>query len=552
MSAKRLPAKNKPISVIAFFAIIALIPISELVHQIVIGEYLQAIVIFLWFLAIFLLPVFLFKKNLKIYLLILSPIYLLIPLNLLYILTFNSAVSSDLTLLFLNTNRYEVMELLKHYYMPLILIGAIYLAILIFLYSRSPKVIASKLAFSISGISLVVVLLFPFLDIKHNSMTYYNTARTSFNNIFPTSILKGVNRYVHENRLIKSSKPYRDVFKFDAKQDSSVHNKQQVVILIIGESSRYDHWGINGYARNTSPRLSKRTNLISFNNVATGAYVTERSVPLILTGVGAVNFDEHVKRKGVFGVFDEAGFNTYFITDQPGDTGNIGVHALESQHQYHMMQDKHHDKDMNLLDTLNKIIRQPGDKKFIIIHTMGSHYDYADRYSPDYEVFKPSNTTVKSRVNDLAKRNVLVNTYDNTIAYSDAVIDSVISVANRLNVISAVTYISDHGEDLLDNSKHYNYHINGLPPSTYVAHIPMFLWYSPKLQQQYPDKISNLMLHKNSKISSENVIYTLSSLLGINYPKLDPSKDVTSGNYKDNQQVLMGEGATIYPFSVCK
>lgn len=508
---------------------------------------MQALVIFSWFMGIFLFPVFLFQKNLKIYLLILSPIYLFIPLNLFYVLSFNANVSSDLTVLFLNTNRYEIMELLRHYYMPLILVWVVYLGVLIVLYKRCTKVLPSKLAYYISGISLIVVLLFPFLDIKHNDMTYYDTARTSFNNIFPTSILKGINRVVSENRLNKNSKPYRDAFKFGAKQDSSVHDKQ-IVILIVGESSRYDHWGVNGYVRNTSPHLSKRTNLLSFNNVTAGAYLTEQAVPLILTGVGATNFDEHVKRKSIFGVFEEAGFNTFWISDQPGDTGNIGVHASESQHLYSMMQDKYHDKDMNLLDTLNKVIKQPGDKKFIIIHTMGSHYDYAARYPPEFDVFKPSNTTVKTRIADLKTKNILINTYDNTIAYSDAMVDSVISVTNKLNGVSAVTYISDHGEDLIDNSKHYNYHMNGSPPSKYLAHIPLFIWYSPKLQQQFPGKIANLMLHKNAKISSENVIYTLSSLLGISYPKLDSLKDITSIHYKDNQQVIMGQGKVIYRF----
>lgn len=531
-----------------FIAIIALIPIAEFFREIMVGEVIQAVVIFTWFMGIYLFPVFLFRRNLKIYLYLLSPVYVFIPINLFYVLSFNANVSSDLTVLFLNTNRYEIGELLKHYYIPIILVWAVYLTILIVLYKRCTKVVPAKLAYAISGVSFVVVLLFPFLDLKHHDMNYYNTVRTSFNNTFPSSILKGINRVIAESKLNKESKPYRDAFKFGARQDSSIHDKQ-VVILIVGESSRYDHWGVNGYGRNTSPHLSKRTSLISFNNVTAGAYLTEQAVPLILTGVGAPNYDEHVKRKSIFGVFEEAGFNTYWISDQPGDTGNIGVHASEAQHLYPMMQYKDRDKDMYLLDTLQKVIKQPGDKKFIIIHTMGSHYDYASRYPPDYDVFKPSNMTVKTRISNLKTKNILINTYDNTIAYTDAVIDSVISMANKTNTISAVTYLSDHGEDLIDDKRLYNYHMNGSPPSKYLAHIPLFMWYSPKLQQQFPDKISNLELHKNAKISSQNIIYTLSSLLGISYPKLDSLKDVTSAHYKDNKQLIMGESHVIYSFS---
>ncbi|WP_394346731.1 sulfatase-like hydrolase/transferase [Thermoflavifilum aggregans] len=42
---------------------------------------------------------------------------------------------------------------------------------------------------------------------------------------------------------------------------------RQVCVFIIGESSRYDHWHINGYSRNTSPSLDTMHNLISFRNV---------------------------------------------------------------------------------------------------------------------------------------------------------------------------------------------------------------------------------------------------------------------------------------------
>ncbi|MBC7400696.1 MAG: phosphoethanolamine transferase, partial [Mucilaginibacter sp.] len=286
---------------------------------------------------------------------------------------------------------------------------------------------------------------------KHKTNTYYDVARTTVNNTFPFSIVKGIKRYVTEKRLIKSTQKERDAFKFNATQDTSVHQKQ-VVLLIIGESCRYGNWGINGYSRNTSPRLGKRANLISFNNVASGASLTEYSVPLILSGVGAPNFDEHVKRKGIFAPFNEVGFNTYWISNQPGDRGNISVHVGEAQNKYSIPQEKDHGKDMTLLDTLKKILKQPGDRKFIVIHTMGSHFDYTERYPNNFDVFKPSYKTQPEDVNDRKFKNILVNTYDNTIAYTDAVIDSMISMTSKLNEFATVAYIADHGEDLLDGN----------------------------------------------------------------------------------------------------
>jgi glucan phosphoethanolaminetransferase (alkaline phosphatase superfamily) len=536
---------------VAFILLIALIPLSELLHQVLLGRYFQALVMFLYFLSFFLWPVILFQKNVKIYLAILSPLFLIIPLNLLYTLTFSTSASSDLTLLFLNTNKSEATELFNRYWVPLLIIYTIYISLLVFLVYKCVRVVPSKVAYYIAGISLVLILLLPFLDIKFETNTYYDVARTTINNTFPTSIGKGVKRFLVEKRLIKSTQKERDAFKYSASLDTSLHQKQ-VVLLIIGESCRYYNWGINGYSRNTSPHLNKRTNLISFNNVSTGASLTEYSVPLILSGVGAENFDKHVKRKGIFAPFNEVGFNTYWISNQPGDGGNISVHAGEAQKRYSILPEKDHGKDMTLLDTLRKILKQPGDKKFIVIHTMGSHFDYTERYPDSFDIFKPSYKTQPEDVNDRKFKNILVNTYDNTIAYTDAVIDSMISMTSKLNEFATVAYIADHGEDLMDGTSNATYHMMGSPPSKYVTHVPFFVWYSGQLQQTYPAKVSNLLAHKNSKLSSENLIYTLTSLAGITYPKQDPAKNVSSANYKDSRQLLMGEAQKIYPFSVLK
>jgi len=203
--------------------------------------------------------------------------------------------------------------------------------------------------------------------------------------------------------------------------------------------------------------------------------------------------------------------------------------------------------DMQLVDTLKKILTQPGNKKFIVIHGLGSHYSYSARYPDQFDEFKPSNKSVTTKLTDLRAKKILINSYDNSIYYTDAVIDSVISLVDKQNAFSSVTYISDHGEDLMDDSRGLTSHHQGSPPTKYIAHIPFFVWYSPKLQEKYPDKISNLLQHKNARVSSQNVIYTLTSMAGIRYPTQDSLMDITSAYYKDNQQLIMGEGQKVYP-----
>ncbi|MEO8887161.1 MAG: phosphoethanolamine transferase [Mucilaginibacter sp.] len=527
------------------------IGLSEFIYQLTRPDVYQAIIILTWITAVFLLPVYLFKNRIKLYLLLLTPIFITIPLNIVYILSFDNNVSSDLMMLFLNTNRHETGELFHEYYPVLIPLYLIYAAALYFVVRNIPSVLPSKTAIYISLIAFGIIVTGPLLDVKYGEKNYYDTARTNFFNVYPTSMIKGINRYIEEKRTIIRTQKSRDEFNYFAKADTSISGKQ-IIILVVGESSRYFSWGINGYGRNTSPKLSKRENLISFSNTVSGAYATENAVPLILTGVGAPDFETHYNRKGIIGAFNEAGFDTFWLSNQPGDNGSISVHAIEAKHQFNFMEDKSRDKDMDMLEQFKAIINMPGDKKFIVMHTMGSHFDYSDRYPDNYDFFKPSNKTIRSKVNDLKFRNVMVNSYDNSIRYTDAVLDSIISIAKSQNSFSSVVYISDHGEDLLDDKRHFTHHINASPPSKYVIHVPLFIWYSPQVQQKYPEKILNLSMHKDSATSSQNIIYTLTSIAGITYPKQYPAMDITSPGFKNNPQLFLGEAQQLYPYTVCK
>ncbi len=306
--------------------------------------------------------------------------------------------------------------------------------------------------------------------------------------------------------------------------------------------------GINGYKKNTSPYLSQRTNFLSFSNTTSGGFITEFAVPLILTGVGADHFETHFKQKSIVSAFKEAGFATYWITNQI-DNGHIKIHLEEADKKRLLLSDaksvKHLHRDMELVDALKKVLAEPGEKKFIVMHTLGSHYDYSARYPDEFDLFKPSNKSVFTQSSDYTNKNVIINSYDNSILYTDAVINSSIVLVNHQNGYSSVTYLSDHGDDLFDDSRNLSQH--GYPyPSKYISHIPYFVWYSDSLQKKFPEKIENLRKHVDARISSENIIHTFTSIGNVWYPKQDSSKNIASPYFKDNQQRILGANMKVY------
>jgi glucan phosphoethanolaminetransferase (alkaline phosphatase superfamily) len=458
-------------------------------------------------------------------------------------------MSEATILMIINTNHNEALELLRNYLVVLIIFMVIYLAALYLLYRRVPNTMNTKKTVYVSSISLMALAVSPF-PIYDHSLSYSENIRDALYDIFPGNVISGINNVLYQDKFVKQGESERKNFSYHSWQDTSIKGKQ-IHILIVGESSRYDHWGVNGYPRNTSPNLSKRKDLVSYSDAAAGGFMTEWAVPLLLTGVGADHYESNFHRKSIIGAFNEAGFNSYWITNQTDYLGYFKVHSLEAQKGYYLLTDFRSTKnvvmDMQLVDTLKKILNQPGDKKFIVIHGLGSHYSYSARYPDQFDVFKPSNKSVTTKLTDGKSKNILINSYDNTICYTDAVIDSVISLVNKQNAFSSVTYISDHGEDLMDDSRGLTSHHQGSPPTKYIAHVPLFIWYSPKLQAKYPDKVANLVQHKDAKISSQNIIYSLTSMVGIHYPTQDSLKDITSAYYKDNQQLIMGESRKVYP-----
>jgi glucan phosphoethanolaminetransferase (alkaline phosphatase superfamily) len=318
--------------------------------------------------------------------------------------------------------------------------------------------------------------------------------------------------------------------------------------MVIGESSRYDHWSINGYNRNTNPRLSKLDNLISFSNTNTNAYITEYSVPLILTGVNPTSFEENYKRKSILDAFKEAGFKTYWISNQI-DHGNISLHRDNADKKILTPQSSKSTinihQDIELLSKLETVLKEPGDKKFIVLHVQGSHYDYSVRYPDQFDIFKPSNKSIKTLSNDYKSKEIIVNSYDNSIIYSDYILDSIISIVKSKPVLSSVLFISDHGENLFDDDRHLSQHAYPIP-SKYIAHIPFMLWYSDAFNKMAPDKIAFLKSNRNKKSTAQNVFYTYTDICGIKIPGIDTSLSLCTQNFMELSRNILGGEFKVY------
>lgn len=312
-------------------------------------------------------------------------------------------------------------------------------------------------------------------------------------------------------------------FQFHTKQQKTT-NTPQIFIMVIGESSRYDRWSLNGYRRDTNPLLSKIDNLTPLSNVVTAVSATRLSVPIIISRKPATHsLQAGFSEKSFLSAFKEAGFKTFWLSNQMSfgqfDTP-VSVFAKEAD----VLQfinfggfTDHSSFDEALLTPLERAINDPSPKKLIVLHTLGNHWNYSHRYPKEFDKWKPSLFGVNNPAyTDIKIKPQLNNSYDNSILYTDWFLSEVINRLQNTKLLSSLIYVSDHGQTLYDGSCNLAFHGHN---TQYEFHIPVFVWVSDLYKSTFPKKVEQLVQHQHAPLSTENMFHSFVDMADIQYPK---------------------------------
>ncbi len=291
-------------------------------------------------------------------------------------------------------------------------------------------------------------------------------------------------------------------------------NEPELYILVIGETARYDHFGINGYERNTTPLLAQKPNLVSFDSAFSQANLTATSLPLIVSRITAKNPEQAYAEKSVGEAFQEAGFKTGWLTKQ---IPYPFVNRIMSQSDYAYFWSKGIDVvgnyDMDMVPKMSEFIEDT--LQFFVLHSLGCHFRYELRYPDSFKHFQPmfdglvSYTSITEENSDK-----LINAYDNGILYTDYFLSNLIDYVDSLDRVAAILYISDHGESFWDDERklvlHGSYQVVDVE-----YHVPLIVWYSDEYQAKYPAKTASLQANKSTLISSGVVFHSLLDMADI-------------------------------------
>lgn len=365
-------------------------------------------------------------------------------------------------------------------------------------------------------------------------VTFENTVKKYYK-IFPINIILNGIAAIKTNNSNKEFEKNIEQFSFKAKQNSE-NKEDELYILVIGETARRHNFHLYGYPRETTPELDMLKNLVPFTNVNSAATLTLLSLPQIITRASPEQFDLQYKEKTIVDVFQEAGYYTAWIGVQNMfipivkrlnsvcDNTFFSKSGIGSGQLY----------DMDILKNIQEIAAdKTHSKKLIIIHSLGSHFRYSNRYPANFAKFTPTISNSGYSDISLKHQNELVNSYDNSVLYTDYFLSSLITVAEKTSSISGLIYLSDHGENLYDDSKSI-FH-GGEKPTHYEYEIPFLVWYSQSYKALYPKKVEALKLNKDKKASSTVTFYSLADMANIGYlnSENEMNKSLFNLNYKE-------------------
>lgn len=312
-----------------------------------------------------------------------------------------------------------------------------------------------------------------------------------------------------------------------------------LLMLVIGETARADHFSLNGYARPTNAETAP-LGVISFGHVSACGTSTAAALPCMFSHLGREGFGARTKDyQNLLDVLQRAGLAVLWLDNQAGCKGVCErvPHAMAvdappgSTHAAGLCRDGECLDEALLTGLDQRLAALPAERRergvLLVLHQMGSHGPaYYKRSPASRKPYLPECTT--HALQDCAP-GTLVNAYDNSIAYTDQVLARAIAWLARQQAAfdPMLLYVSDHGESLGEN----RLYLHGLPYALAPreqTRVPLLLWLPPQTEAAIGATRECLRQRRDVPLSHDHLFHTVGGLLGVRSALFDPALDLVA------------------------
>ncbi|MDO5610418.1 MAG: phosphoethanolamine--lipid A transferase, partial [Pseudomonadota bacterium] len=325
----------------------------------------------------------------------------------------------------------------------------------------------------------------------------------------------------------------RAVIGADAVQQlPATGRKPRLVLLVVGETVRAANWGLNGYARQTTPELAALgAEVINFPDVRACGSNTEVSLPCMFSPQGRADYDVKTIRsqQSLLHVLEHAGIATLWRDNQSGCKGVCEGLALD---QLDRAQDPALCRDGRCFDEI--LLSKPeawlgdGSKdRLVVLHMLGNHGpSYYQRVPEAFTRFTPVCAN-----DDLGKctQASIVNAYDNAVLYTDHVLARAIDeLKTQQTYDAALLYFSDHGESLGEKGLYLHGMPHAIAPDEQMQ-VPMIWWMSPGFAADTGLDAACLQAGAGKPHSHDNLFHSVLGLFDVQTAVRKPGRDMFAG-----------------------
>ncbi len=345
-----------------------------------------------------------------------------------------------------------------------------------------------------------------------------------------------------------------------------------VLVLAIGESTRAQSIGLNGYARDTDVDLHP-VPLVNFAHVSSCGTNTATSLPCMFSNMGRKGYDEADAkyRENLLDVLMHGGYDVVWLDNNTGSKGLAKRarerHLANGDDPKRCNADGCYDQVLvdALAEELPKIVRDT----VIVVHLLGSHGPaYYARHPPEFTVYTPECRTVElQRCSDEELRNA----YDNTVLYTTHILAEMVSQlgerAAMVNHVSsevraclarrghasdasacpssavtaktptgreadtpfdaAMLFVSDHGESIGEHGLYLHGAPYAIAPEE-QTHVPMFFWTSAAFAQRRGLDLGCLRKGSGAELSHDHFFHSVLGLAAVQTHERNSALDVFS------------------------
>lgn len=298
-----------------------------------------------------------------------------------------------------------------------------------------------------------------------------------------------------------------------------------LLVLVVGETARAADWGLNGYARPTTPVLARwaaEQGLVNFPDASSCGTNTQVSVPCMFSPLTREQGgDQPARHENLLDVLQRAGLAVVWIDNQSGCKGVCARVPSARPTPDPALCEGDECLDEALVRSLDEqLARLDAERRargtVVVLHMMGSHGPaYFKRAPADRKPFQPECTTITLAD---CPADALRNGYDNSIVYTDHVLgltlDWLDARARAGQAASGLIYMSDHGESLGEG----NVFLHGLPYAfapVEQKRVPLVTWLSPALQQVSGVTPECLRARAARPVSHDHLFHSVLGLMGV-------------------------------------